>query len=151
MSTRIANGAAYGYSEAEVRAGQTLIDYRYPPSLGGYGYSLETAKSLMGYKTGGVVDYTGLAWLDGTPSRPEIVLNQKDSANFLQLKEILSKGLDKNSTSTDASNGDNYYNINIEVEKITDDYDVEQLAVKLKKIINEDARYRNVNAVNRLR
>jgi hypothetical protein len=27
------------------------------------------------YKTGGVADFTGPAWLDGTPSKPEYVLN----------------------------------------------------------------------------
>jgi hypothetical protein len=30
---------------------------------------------LKAYKTGGLADFTGPAWLDGTKSRPEIVLN----------------------------------------------------------------------------
>jgi hypothetical protein len=30
---------------------------------------------LPPYKTGGLVDFTGPAWLDGTKSKPEIVLN----------------------------------------------------------------------------
>ena len=52
--------------------------------------SLGSALSdLEGYDTGGVVRYTGLAKLDGTPSKPEIVLNQSDSQNFLKLKDIL--------------------------------------------------------------
>ena len=43
------------------------------------------------YKTGGLVNFTGLAQLDGTPSKPEMVLNAKDTANLIELKEILKK------------------------------------------------------------
>jgi hypothetical protein len=30
---------------------------------------------MRGYKTGGLADFTGPAWLDGTKARPELVLN----------------------------------------------------------------------------
>jgi hypothetical protein len=30
---------------------------------------------IIPYKTGGLADFTGPAWLDGTKSRPELVLN----------------------------------------------------------------------------
>lgn len=36
------------------------------------------------YKTGGLADYTGPAWLDGTKSHPELVLNATDTQNMLQ-------------------------------------------------------------------
>lgn len=41
------------------------------------------------YKTGGLVDYTGLAQLDGTPAKPELVLNSDDTKNFINLRDIL--------------------------------------------------------------
>ena len=41
------------------------------------------------YKTGGLVDYTGLAQLDGTPGKPELVLNSKDTDNFIGLRDAL--------------------------------------------------------------
>lgn len=44
---------------------------------------------VKAYKTGGLVDYTGLAQLDGTPGKPEIVLNAQDTDNFLQLRDVL--------------------------------------------------------------
>lgn len=47
---------------------------------------------LKGYKTGGLVDYTGLAQLDGTPSKPELVLNSVDTENFLKLRDALRDG-----------------------------------------------------------
>ena len=101
------------------------------------------------YKTGGLADFTGPAWLDGTKSRPEIVLNQQDSQNFIQLRDILSSVL-KNTghrTSTE-NNGDITYDIDINVEKIGDDYSVEQVANKVKSLITENARYRNDNVVS---
>lgn len=102
------------------------------------------------YKTGGLADFTGPAWLDGTKSRPELVLNQRDTQNFIQLKDILSSifahGLG-NSTSTE-NNGDITYDIDINVESIGSDYDIDKVASKVKSLITQDAKYRNNNAVN---
>lgn len=44
---------------------------------------------LTKYASGGLVDYTGPAWVDGTPNKPELVLNHRDTANFIELKEFL--------------------------------------------------------------
>lgn len=101
------------------------------------------------FKTGGVADFTGPAWLDGTKTHPEIVLNARDSANFLELRDILR---DMNLVSEGkTSGGDNYFEIHIEVDTLSNDYDVEQVADKVKRIINDDARYRNTNAINLIR
>ena len=35
------------------------------------------------YETGGLVDYTGPAWVDGTESEPELMLNASDTQNML--------------------------------------------------------------------
>ena len=102
------------------------------------------------YKTGGLADFTGPAWLDGTKSHPELVLNARDTENFIQLKDILSNVLKRDNNKTENS-GDNYFEIHIDVERIEDDYDVEQLADKIKGIIQQDAMYRNVNFINQLR
>lgn len=102
------------------------------------------------YKTGGLADYTGLAWLDGTRSKPELILNSEDTKNLIQLKDILSEVL-RGTPTNSQSNGDNYFEININVEEISSDYDVEKLADKIKEEITNDATYRNVNAINFLR
>ena len=47
--------------------------------------------------------------------------------------------------------GDTYYDVQINVDKISNDYDVEKMAEKIKKIIHKDSMYRNVNAINFLR
>jgi hypothetical protein len=50
-------------------------------------------------------------------------------------------------TSTE-NNGDITYDIDINVESIGSDYDVEQVANKVKSMINDNARYRNNNTVS---
>ena len=44
---------------------------------------------VKAYKTGGLVDYTGLAKVDGTPGKPELMLNSEDTKNFLELRDLL--------------------------------------------------------------
>jgi TP901 family phage tail tape measure protein len=106
---------------------------------------------LKKYAKGGLVDTTGLAWLDGTASSPEMILQAKDTENFIQLKNILAEVLKGKENAISERSGDNYFEIYIEVDSLGNDYDVEQLAGKIKRMINEDARYRNVNAINILR
>ena len=43
------------------------------------------------YATGGLADYTGLAKVDGSKQKPELVLNQNDTQNFLLLRDYLRK------------------------------------------------------------
>jgi hypothetical protein len=102
------------------------------------------------YKTGGLADFTGPAWLDGTKARPELILNQRDTENFIQLKNVLAS-LMSGSAKSSENTGDNTYDIDINVESIGSDYDVDQLAEKVKSLINDTARYRNNNAISRMR
>lgn len=64
-------------------------------------------KDVKAYKTGGLVDYTGLAQLDGTPTKPELVLNAQDTENFLALKETL-KRMTQQELSLGTSYGSDY-------------------------------------------
>jgi hypothetical protein len=47
--------------------------------------------ALRKYKTGGIADFTGPAWLDGTPSKPEYVLNSAQTERFFSLIDVLEK------------------------------------------------------------
>jgi hypothetical protein len=109
------------------------------------------AYEAQGYITGGLVDYTGPAWLDDTKSKPELALNARDTANFIELKDILSSLLtNKSHNSNDAKGGDNYFNITVQAQ-IENDYDVEKLAKKIKEEIYKDGSYRNVNVIRNIR
>ena len=99
-----------------------------------------------GFSTGGLTTKTGPAWLDGTPSRPEYVLNAEQTKGFFSLVN----GVAALNSDPQSAGGDNYFNVEINVDKIDSDYDVEQVANKVKQIIVDDANYRNVNFVQAL-
>ena len=47
------------------------------------------AGAVKAYATGGLVDYTGLATVHGTPGKPELMLNASDTERFLQAAQLL--------------------------------------------------------------
>ena len=86
------------------------------------------------YASGGLADFTGPAWLDGTPSKPEVVLNARDSENLIQLRDIL-----RNNQNSGTNIGDSYFDIDINVDEIAGDYDVDRMVDKIKQIIYNDS------------
>ena len=105
--------------------------------------------SRLGYASGGLATSTGPAWLDGTPNRPEYVLNPVQTEAFLQLPDLL-RTLDL-TAGQNVSYGDTSIEINIQVDQLASDYDVEQLAEKIKTEIYDDSAYRNVNSIGWIR
>ena len=102
------------------------------------------------YATGGLANFTGPAWLDGSPSKPELVLNAKDTKNFIALKDILSRVM-KLQNSGDGSLSNANFEINVNVDHISSDYDVDKLTERIKRNIVKDASYRNVTQARRMR
>lgn len=45
---------------------------------------------VKAYKSGGLIDYTGPAWVDGTKSKPESILSANDTENLKSLSDQLS-------------------------------------------------------------
>ena len=105
---------------------------------------------LKGYSTGGLVTENGPAWLHGSPGKPEMVLSAKDTANFIELKDVLSDIM-RSTKDGSQGGGDNYFDIKIEVGEIGSDYDVDKMIDKIKQEIDADARYRNVNSISFIR
>lgn len=103
------------------------------------------------FKRGGLADFTGPAWLDGSKSKPEMVLNAKDTQNFIQLKDILAGLRSGIVGNNQEQSGDWYFDIDINVGEIANDYDVDRVAAKVKQSIYEETSYRNVNAINFLK
>lgn len=96
------------------------------------------------YATGGLVPYTGIAQVDGSPSRPEAFLSAEDTQRFLTAAELFAMSPLLNSASAQnavsSSIGDTSIEININVESISDDYDVDRLIKRVEDDINETAR-----------
>ena len=57
-------------------------DRRDASTTGGGGGELKN-QVMLKYAAGGLADFTGPAWLDGSKSKPEMVLNAKDTENIL--------------------------------------------------------------------
>jgi hypothetical protein len=104
------------------------------------------------YAKGGLVDYTGPAWVDGTPNKPEAFLSAEDTkrigeaAKILAQLPLLNSEVDKNNI-TNNSIGDTTINLNLTVENISSDYDVDQAVERVKKDIVEAAKYRGSNVI----
>jgi len=103
----------------------------------------------MKYASGGLNTKTGPAWLDGTPSKPELVLNARDTQNFIELKDTLANI--RKGENLALNGGNNYYNIEVKVDQISNDYDVDKAINRIKARIAQDGAYRNVNTLSRLR
>lgn len=113
---------------------------------GGVGNSTHNKPFLVRYATGGLNTNPGLAQLDGTLTEPEYILNSDQTKAFFNLVNTLTSNEGKSGVS-----GDNYFDIDINVDELSNDYDVENIADKIKQMIWEDSQYRNVNLVSLLR
>ena len=103
------------------------------------------------YAKGGIADYTGPAWLDGTPSKPELVLNSTDTQNFLALRDVLNGVMQSLKSAGDSYNNNATYDINVNVDHISNDYDVDRMVERIKKDIVKSAGYRNVTQARNFR
>ena len=113
-------------------------------------YAQVLKKRGITYATGGLADYTGPAWLDGTPSKPELVLNAQDTKNFIALKDVLNKAIGSTGA-VENTYGNATYEININVDHLNNDYDVDKVVERVKKKIVQDSSYRNVTQVRKFR
>lgn len=106
-----------------------------------------------GFATGGLVDYTGPAWVDGTKSRPEAFLSADDTKRIGEAAKILADlPLLNNipSQTNEISNtnvGDTTYEIHINIENVSSDYDVDQAVERVKKDITDAANYAGSNVI----
>lgn len=115
----------------------------------------ETAAAFKRYATGGYVDYTGPAWVDGSPTKPEAILSAKDTQNFIQLKQLIASMMDRIGMNNSAfglqSAAGNTCTIYVNVDQLASDYDVDDMVNRVKQEIMNSTSYRNINLINRRR
>ena len=96
--------------------------------------------SIPQFAHGGLVNFTGPAWVDGTKSSPEAFLSAKDTANIASLRDILSKAIPSTKFSASQStqnDGDVYYQIHINVDELGDGYSIDDLMSEMEdRILN---------------
>lgn len=90
------------------------------------------------FAKGGLVDYTGPAWVDGTKTNPEAFLSAADTSNIAALTKVLSTVIapisDQNLNSVQNAE-QNIYEIHIEVDNISNDYDVDDMVNRVTQRI----------------
>jgi TP901 family phage tail tape measure protein len=104
------------------------------------------------FAKGGYVDYTGPAWVDGTKSHPEYMLNATQTAQFEALIDVLSMAYKApNFSQAKVANaektGDTRMEFHINVEGISDDYDVDRAVERIEKKILDSGKYRNTTVL----
>ena len=107
-----------------------------------------TPSNQPGYSEGGIIDYTGTAMVHGSPSKPEAVLNPKQTSAFMELVESFRQlarfdnpllsfvQSHKDALSSKINNTNNGGNtvtvapgaVQIAVAQLNDKYDVDELA-----------------------
>ena len=98
---------------------------------------------VLRYASGGLVNYTGPAWVDGSPSRPEAFLSSEDTQRIGVAAKLLASLPFFNSSIPDSLSqiiGDTNIEVHINVDSIASDYDVDQAVERVKKDILDAAR-----------
>lgn len=133
----------YGIWYAKQRSNYSLDDFKKQFTKDQFMNYLTIAQK---YASGGFADYTGPAWLDGTKTKPEAVLNAKQTELFISLRDMLEKfGQTGGFTN---SYGNTYVDLDVNAD-IGSDYDVDSLVNRLKRDILDSSSYRNVNMLSR--
>ena len=107
------------------------------------------------YKTGGLVDFTGPAWVDGKPGKPEAFLSSEDTKRIGEAAQLLSemqswnKRQDLLENITNTIVGDTIIEVNVNVENVSSDYDVDQAVERVKQDIVDAANYTGSNIIIR--
>lgn len=93
------------------------------------------------YASGGLVDYTGPAWVDGTPDDPEAFLSAEDTKRIGQAAELLASlpFFGGGSINNSVNNGDSLIEVHINIENISSDVDLDNALDKMKNAIWEAA------------
>lgn len=120
---------------------------------GGENYYIEIASrlnkkyGLAGFKKyadGGLVNYTGPAWVDGSHSKPEAFLSAEDTARIGEAAKILADlpwlGSNPTQNITNNRGGDVAVEINLNIDKLASDVDVDNMIERVKQEIVEVSR-----------
>ena len=108
-------------------------------------------EKIPGNKNGGLVDYTGLAWVDGTKTRPESFLDATDTAvlrsmldafNYVKTSPYMSY-VDPSQYGNNFNVGD--VNITINQAEINSDQDINALAKRVGEAFTRELRINGVS------
>ena len=107
-------------------------------------YPTATSAHFTPFFNGGFANFTGPAWLDGTKSQPEAVLNAKQTRLFTSMVSSLEKA--SNNSNINSALGSSYnigdINTNINVERLDNETDIDKVARQVENRILKSIRNR---------
>ena len=104
------------------------------------------------FAKGGLVDFTGPAWVDGTSEQPEAFLSSEDTARIGEAAKILADipwmNRDTDNASVVTNNGgDVSVEINLNIDHISSDTDIDEMIQRVKDEIVDVARPEGTNVI----
>lgn len=108
-------------------------------------------KKMYKFASGGLVDYTGPAWVDGTPQRPEVFLSPKDTENIRAMLDAFNYVRVASpfvpSASMLSSNNTQVGDINITINQaeLKDDADFDEVARRVGQAFTKELSKRGLN------
>ena len=118
----------------------------------GYSRLNDLSARLEKYAQGGLVDFTGPAWVDGTPSKPEAFLSAEDTANMramldafshVNVKSFLPSLEGLSMAGSNVSIGD--INVNLYEAKFENDADYDEVARKVGNAFSKQLQKNGLN------
>lgn len=124
-----------GYSSGYINTALGTINLDATPPSG------LKVENLLKFAKGGLVNYTGPAWVDGTPAQPEAFLSAEDTRNIARFTDVLSSLYNSfgqfNPTATPTN--ETIINVTVNVDGVSSDYDVDQAIERVKQSIVDAA------------
>ena len=134
----------------EITKWVTQLGFQGDASTTSIGGSNPTQDFILKYASGGLVNYTGPAWVDGTPNKPEAFLSAEDTERIGNAAKLLSNIPMLSPTANTNSNnsfGDTNIEINLNIDHISSDVDVDEMLERVKQEIVEVARPIGTNVI----
>lgn len=129
------NSHSFG-TEEEANSFKAKLD---AANKGTYGWN-STVKPFA-FAEGGLVNYTGPAWVDGTKSRPESFLSAEDTERIGTAAKLLSDipALQSSNYGNQISSnvGETNVEIHLNIDGISSDYDVDQMMNRIKQSLTD--------------
>ena len=93
------------------------------------------------FAKGGLVNYTGPAWVDGTPAQPEAFLSVEDTRNIAHFTDVLSSLYNSfgQFNPSVSSTRETVINVTVNIDGVSSDYDVDQAVERVKQNIIDAA------------
>lgn len=123
-----------------------------PNNDGSLEYYQKRMRQRYAFAEGGLVNFTGPAWVDGTPGRPEAFLSAEDTENIGNAAKILADipWLDRTTSNGQVitnNGGDVSVEINLNIDHISSETDIDEMLERVKEEIVEVARPAGTNTI----